>query len=179
MVLFNCPCTKDHEIRRKIYIMTSIRSVNKGDAATIQKLARLCFPLEIHTHYTYWVCSNYYQKSSFILEKDKEPIGYIMAIESPDIVFIWQIGIIPEFRKRRLSKNLIDACVEYSRGINKNIEVTISEDNEDSLATFSSYCSRNKYEMVYCDDAVVVNEFGEEFERERRYRIILKRTTTM
>ncbi len=154
--------------------MILVREVTARDASTIQKLVRLCFPLEIHTYYTYWVCSNYYQKSSFILEKDEEPIGYIMAIESPDVVFIWQIGIIPQYRKRKLTRYLIGACVDYSKRINKNIEVTISEDNEDSFSTFSNFCNRNKYEMIYRDDAIVVNEFGEESERERRYRIILK-----
>ena len=153
--------------------MLQVRKVCTEDLSTLQRLARECPPLETHTQYTYWVCVNYYAESSFILEKDGEPIGYIMAVDSPKDVFLWQIGIIPRFRSTGLSSMLVEACFEYAKCVGKNIELTISEDNVACYRAMKNFCRVHELPFLYCDDAIVLDADGTEFERERRYRIMV------
>ena len=148
-----------------------IRNVRSNDTPIIQSLAIKCSPLELHTEYTYWVCTHLFQCSSFILELDKYPIGYIMAIENTSTVFIWQIGITSEHRGKGLSKHLIGACVNYAKSVKKNLEVTISENNEESYRAFRNYCRRNGLVFSCLGDAEILDADGVLFELEKLYSI--------
>ncbi len=151
--------------------MISIRNITSDDVATLVGLAHQCPPLEIHTQYTYWVCANYYSRSSFILEDNKTPIGYVLVVDSPKAVFLWQIGIIPQYRKKGLSRVLLSACADYAKSEGKCIETTIAEENIDSLSAVSRFCKNNCFNLESCGEAIVLDSTGEVFEREKRFRI--------
>ena len=120
--------------------MYSLRNVTENDAATLRSLAKRCPPLDLHTPYTYWVIAKYFSDSSFILEQDGHPVGFITALDTPSGVFVWQIGILEDHRGSGLSRLLIDAVFDYARGASKRIEVTIAEKNTESKAAFMSAC---------------------------------------
>ena len=121
--------------------MYNLRSVKEKDASTLRFLAVHCAPLDVHTPYTYWVAANYYGEGCFILEDDENPIGFIMAVETASSLFVWQIGILLEYRGKGLSKKLIEAVFDYATQRQKNMEVTIAEDNIASYSAFSRFCN--------------------------------------
>ena len=153
--------------------MITIRNITEKDHAILHSLALKCPPLDVHTQYTYWVNATYFGKSSFLMLDDDNPVGYIMAIDTPELIFIWQIGILPEYRHKGLSRKLIDSCVKYADSIGKPMQVTIAEDNKSSYAAFSSYCSQEGKTFNKIDEIRVTDLDDSSFnEVEIRYEII-------
>ena len=77
-----------------------IRQVQPEDATLLRELARRCPPLDVHTHYTYWVIARYFGKNSFIAEQEGRGAAYITSVENNDTLLIWQIGITEALRGR-------------------------------------------------------------------------------
>lgn len=121
----------------------NIRNVVEADAALLRDFARKCPPLDLHTPYTYWVLCKFFSQSCFILSEDKKDMGYIMAFEAENIIFIWQIGVLPQYRRKGCSKMLIQAVVDFAYGKNKNVAVSIAKENEASYGAFLRYCRTN------------------------------------
>ena len=121
--------------------MCKLRHVEEKDAPSLRFLAMHCAPLDVHTPYTYWVVANHYGDGSFILEDNGKPIGFIMTVETASSLFVWQIGILLEYRGKGLSKKLIEAVFDYATQRQKNMEVTIAEDNIASYSAFSHFCN--------------------------------------
>ena len=151
----------------------TIRNVQKTDNALLRHLAKQCPSLDLHTQYTYWATAYYFNKSSFILEDDGKPIGYIMALNTPDVIFIWQIGIIKEYRGKGLSCKLISAVMEYAKSINKPIEVTIASNNKSSFNAFKSAALKQNLKMIKSDEINIIDLDDDAFsENEIRYIIL-------
>ena len=127
--------------------MYSVRKIFEKDAPLLRAIAKKCFPLDVHTQYTYWVVARYYGDKGFVLEYNGQPIGYIMTIESSNVTFIWQIGILSEYRNHGLSYQLIDAVVRCAKSINNRMEVTIDESNISCYFAFYKYCIKNGFEF--------------------------------
>lgn len=151
--------------------MVKVRNIIPNDYILFQQLVRKCSPLDIHTSYTYWLMAKYYNKSSFILEVNNKPCGYIMTIENSDVVFIWQIAIIESQRKKGYSELLIDKVVEYAKNIRKPIEITIDKNNINSTSAFKGYCSKNNYSMISLEEQEIYNENNIIHEKEILYHI--------
>lgn len=131
------------------------REVNEKDYALLRELAKKCPPLDLHTPYTYWVIAKYFGKCSFIIYNGNTPIGYIMCIVSGNTLLIWQIGILEEYRKQKMSSLLIDRVFKWYEMnlVNQfDINVSISRDNIDSFSAFNQYCFHNGYEMSPCSE---------------------------
>ncbi len=133
------------------YTGITLRPVTEQDAATLRTIAALCPPLDVHTPYTYWVISHFFGDISFLLEQETEngqfPIGYITALETPKAVFIWQIGLLPEYRGQKLSQLLIGAVYEQAQKLAMPLCTTIDDDNISSRAAFGSFCAKNSLSM--------------------------------
>jgi len=152
--------------------MYKIRNAAESDGKIMRMLARKCGTLDLHTPYTYWVAAAHCSECCFILETDGTPIGYIMAVDAPEIVFIRQIGILPEYRGKGLSRILIASCVDYTKERKKDIEVTIAEDNENSYRSFARFCERKGIIMVKTGTVVIDDLLDTTFkEKENRYLI--------
>lgn len=119
----------------------NIRNVVEKDAALLRDFARHCPPLDLHTPYTYWVLCKFFAESCFIVSDDDVDMGYIMAFEAEKIVFVWQIGVLPEHRGKGCTRFLIDSVVQFAREKNKNMAVSIAKENVASYGSFSSYCN--------------------------------------
>lgn len=151
----------------------TIRNVEKTDNALLRHLAKQCPALDLHTQYTYWVNTYYFNKSSFILEDDEKPIGYIMALNTSEVIFIWQIGVIKEYRGKGLSYKLISAVMEYAKSINKPIEVTIASNNKSSFNAFKSAALKQNLKMIKSDVINIIDLDDNTFsENEIKYIIL-------
>jgi diaminobutyrate acetyltransferase len=153
--------------------MYNIRNVTENDSELLRCLASKCAPLDLHTPYTYWVAAGYFGKSSFILEHDGEPIGFIMAIETSDVVFIWQIGLLSKHRGKALSNELFSKCFEYAQNAGKNIEATIAKENKPSYNALRRACENHHFTLEKHEEIVIHDIADNSFEeKETRYRII-------
>lgn len=124
--------------------MIHIRNVNECDYSTLRYLAENNYPLDIHTHYTYYVLTHMFDGSCFLLFEDQEPIGYITSVYNEECLFIWQIGILEQYRGNGYSQMLIDEVVKVARNKELSMLVTIAEDNQASYAAFSKYCTDHR-----------------------------------
>lgn len=147
----------------------NVRNARGGDSFLLCSLAQKCYPLDVHTYYTYWVQCNLFADSCFILEYNGETAGFITALKTDDCVFVWQIGVLEKYRLKGYSNILIDAVRDYAIKQNKNIKVSIAEENLASFNAFHKYCKNNNlpFESVglvtvndmngklYCDQEVI------------------------
>lgn len=122
-----------------------IRNITQNDSELLRNLCTQCPPLDIHTPYTYWVISRYHNESSFLLLDDNKPVGYILSLDTKEKVFFWQIGILKEYRGKGYSQALIGKIMEYAKDKNKDVEVTIAENNSASNSAFIKYCKDNNW----------------------------------
>lgn len=127
--------------------MIEYRNIQPEDAVLLRHLAESCPPLDVHTHYTYWVVANYFGMCGFIAEDNGMPIGYIMAVETKNCVFVWQIGIIESYRGKDISRDLIKRVHEVAKTKELPLEVSIADENIPSRSAFSNYCKHNKCQM--------------------------------
>jgi hypothetical protein len=74
---------------------------------------------------------------------DDKEIGFITSIETKNSVFVWQIGILKEYRSNKYSQLLFDEVVKYAKVIGKNLQASIAEDNKRSYAALCSACEAN------------------------------------
>lgn len=124
----------------------TIRPVTEKDAPLLRNLASKCPPLDVHTPYTYWLLANFFGKYSFIISEDGAAFGYITCITCDNTLFIWQIGILEEYRKKNYSQMLIKAA--FDEGIKMGIRtaaVSIAKENKASYKSFESFCKNNGY----------------------------------
>ncbi len=147
-----------------------IRPVEEQDAALLRTMAQACPPLDVHTPYTYWVIARFFGHLSFLLLLEDRPVGYITALDIPEGVFVWQIGILPEYRGRALSRKLIGAVAEQAAG--KPVWVTIDPANTGSRSAFEAYCRAQGLFMQPAGAlALQAKDLPDFLEREIVYRI--------
>ena len=125
----------------------TVRNACAADSPLLRALAAACGTLDVHTPYTYWVACQYHGSSIFILEDAGEPIGYIMALDNPDCVFLWQIGILASYRGKGLSQRLYTQVMNYAAAAGKKVQVTIAPDNKASFGALESYCRSHSLEI--------------------------------
>lgn len=155
--------------------MYTLRNIKESDAPLLRFLAKRCYPLDVHTHYTYWVVAKYFGMGGFILEEEGTPVGYLMTVDAPCMVLAWQIGILKEHRGKGLSQMLIEAVVQYAKSVSKNLEVTIASDNIPSYSAFHGYSVRNGIAFEKVDTVDIKDLDDPAFqEKEVHYRMILQ-----
>lgn len=120
-----------------------IEKVTSFDDVILKDLASRCKPLDIHTQYTYWVMCNYCQECSNIIKVNDEIAGFIMCVTNNDVIFIWQVGVLPEFRRKGLSQMLIEEVFESAKYQNKKIQFTVLEENKASYNSFKKLCDKH------------------------------------
>lgn len=128
----------------------TIRQATEDDGPTLMQLAYDCDPLDKHTEYTYWLLTHFASDSCFIAYSEaKKPIGFISGFEHDGTGFIWQLGLLPAYRKQGIAQFLILNLTNrfFSLGCT-SFEVTISSENKSSLSTFRQFCKDNHFQMA-------------------------------
>ena len=127
-----------------------INNITSNDIPEIRKCVSECYPLDLHTPYTYWVIANFFSECSFKISYDNKIIGFITSIKSfNNVFFIWQMAILPDFRKMGLSQILIDNVVEVIKKQNiYSLYVSIDANNIKSKHSLSKYATNKNYTFV-------------------------------
>ena len=135
----------------------TVRNACASDSPLLRALAAACGTLDVHTPYTYWVACRYHSKSIFILEDSGTPVGYIMALDNPDCVFLWQIGILSSHRGKGLSKLLYARVMDFAAAAEKPLQVTIAPENKASYGAMENYC-RSRGLTIQAEDTLHLND---------------------
>ena len=149
----------------------TIRSANADDAALLRDLARRCHPLDVHTPYTYWVVSRFFRQGCFLLEHSGEAVGYIMTVDTPECLFVWQIGLLEPWRGRNHSRTPIHAAAEHAARLGKEIRLSIAPENRASYGAFSAYCRDHGMCLEPCGEISLTDREDRDF---REYEILYR-----
>ena len=149
-----------------------VRNVREQDAALLRRMAAACPPLDLHTPYTYWVNAKYFGEYSFLVCEGEKIIGYIMCIKNDKQLLIWQIGILKEYRKKNISKILIENVLKKAAENALSVNVSIAAENRDSYGAFKSYCDSSSYIMNAVGEVkLTIDEDPDFIEQEVLYEI--------
>ena len=150
----------------------TVRSAAAGDAALLRDLARRCYPLDVHTPYTYWVVGRFFGRGCFLLEHAGEAVGYIMTVDTPECLFVWQIGLLEPWRAQGHSQILIGAAAEYAAQLGKEIQLSIAPENKASYGAFAAYCRDHGMTLEPCGEISLTDLNDKDFwEYEVHYRM--------
>lgn len=145
-----------------------LKKVDENDFSIMKHLALKCPPLDVHTSYTYWVVSKLFGEYCFLAKDGEKPIGYIMCVKNDSVLLIWQIGILKEYRKKGISKLLIEAVFDNIKDKNIDIYVTISDTNKDSYYSFYNFCLANNYSFSKID-YISIDDIDDDMFTEQEY----------
>lgn len=128
-----------------------VREFTVDDAESVRTLANKCQPLLVNGVYVNLFLAKYFGNMCFILEDSGTAVGFITGLKSttnPNIFFLWQLGLAPEYRGKKLSSRLIEAIVTAARNNGcKSVQLSISPGNEESFGTFQSFTSKHSLEL--------------------------------
>ncbi len=124
----------------------SFRKPQIEDGPKIWDIVKHSGVLDLNSTYCYLILCKHFSNTCVVAEQKNELVGFVSAYippNSPDVLFIWQIGIIHALRGKGLGQSLIlnllqrPACQKISF-----IETTVSPNNAPSRALFTGLPQR-------------------------------------
>lgn len=151
-----------------------IRNATKSDGPAIYQIARNCPSLDLNSRYCYLLLCAHFDKYCLIAEAGDKIIGFVSAYPHPhqtDTLFIWQIGVEPDFHNLGVGSALLEHLVYMAveNGI-KYIETTITPSNKASRALFRKITKANNTNFTE-SDYFSTHLLGGEHEAERLFKI--------
>jgi len=115
------------------------------------ELARDAGGLDLNSPYAYMVAGRHFQSTCAIAEVYGKPAGFVMAhrIPSrPDVLFIWQVAVLPDFRGLGIAKRMFDNLLarEENAGV-RTMEATVTSSNKASAALFAAFAKSRNAEL--------------------------------
>lgn len=120
----------------------SLRTPTVKDAPAIWQLVRDTGVLDLNSPYSYVILCHHFADTCLVAEQHGTVVGFVTAYRpptSPDVIFVWQIGVAKSMQGRRLGFTILttllrqDACQEVSY-----LEATVTPSNAPSQALFRS-----------------------------------------
>lgn len=113
------------------------------DGAHLWRLARVAGELDVNSPYHYVLWCRDFAATSVVARDAGRPVGFVTGYQrpdSPDTLFVWQVAVDPEHRRRGLARRMLDhlGTVMADRGCHY-LEVTITPDNAASIRTFEGF----------------------------------------
>jgi L-2,4-diaminobutyric acid acetyltransferase len=141
------------------------------DAAAIWRIARDSGKLDLNSSYAYLLWCHDFADTSAVARVDGDVAGFVIGYRrpvAPDTVVVWQIAVDAGQRGKGTAAALLDALVERT-GV-RQVETTITPDNEASNALFRSLADRWDAHMRVAGE-FAAGEFPDDHETEVLYRI--------
>lgn len=103
--------------------------------------------LEQYPVHFYKIMVHYFGNSFFLVRQEHRIVGLAWGITSQknkDIFFLWQIGVLPEFRGRNIARLLMDKVIEFAAEQScKKIHTTTEPSNVPSWKLFDKLGFQN------------------------------------
>jgi L-2,4-diaminobutyric acid acetyltransferase len=124
-----------------------IRPLKPWDIGALRELIEICKPLDLHTPFTYWILSEYFSNTCFVLEDEEIIVGYTGGMKSSSmegVFYLWQIGLLPDYRGKGHFTMLLDKIIETVRSLDcHSLEFSVLSDNHQSINAFAKF-AKNK-----------------------------------
>jgi len=154
-----------------------IRSLESRDIAAVRELIDYCKPLDLHTPFTYWILSEYFNNTCLVLEDEDIIVGYTGGMKSSSmegVFYLWQIGLMPDYRGKGYFSMLLDKIIEKVKSLNCNyLEFSVLSDNYQSINAFSNYAKKKGLPIVKRGSLSFYDKLTDEECKEDIYRISL------
>ena len=119
-------------------------SATEKDYLIFRETSKQCDYLGVYRPYCYWTICNFFGDSCFIVKENDKVAGTIFTVRNKDTLFVWQIGVLKEYRKKGCSQMLYDAVLDYARKNGQSkIAMSIDPTNQASFNALTSFCKRN------------------------------------
>jgi len=129
----------------------------EDNAVEIHKLIGKLDGLVQHPLHFYKIMINYFGNSFLVVKKDNTIIGFVWGFISQverDTFFLWQIGILKEYRGKKLTHKLIEKLIAFAEENNcKKFHATVETGNIASWKMFEKMGFKN----VSAGDVIVEN----------------------
>lgn len=154
----------------------AVRTAILDEGALFWELARDAGGVDLNSPYAYMsLCRNFHQ-TCVVAEVFGTPAGFVTAYRipsRPNVLFVWQVAVLPEFRGLGIGVRMLDALVEKTAcaGVRK-LEATVTPSNKASEALFSSF-AKGRGASLEISEGFTQDDFpnDEPQERERLFSI--------
>ncbi len=152
-----------------------LRLPTEEDGASMWELARDSKSLDLNSSYAYLMFAKYFSDTCLIAEAEGKAVGFVMGFhppESPDTLFVWQIGVAEGMRGKGIAKAMLRSLLQ--RTSKRNVlflEATVSPSNSASRTLFTKIANElaTECEVTECFPARLFP--GGAHEAEWTYRI--------
>ena len=144
----------------------NIRSIKEEDISEVRKLIDYCKPLDLHTPFTYWILAKYFNNTCLVLEDKDHIVGYVGGMKSTsneDVFYLWQIGLMPEYRGTNCFQLLLDEAIKAAKLMGcRVLQFSALSDNLQSIGAFSSYARKKSVILTKKDSLKFYDELEDE-----------------
>ena len=120
-----------------------LRNPTPDDAAAIWQLVVDSGVLDHNSPYSYLILCTHFADTCIVVEYDKKIVGFVTAYRppiSPDVVFVWQIGVAKSMRSRGLGVAILDALVRQQACQDvTHLDATVTPSNRASQSMFRAF----------------------------------------
>lgn len=123
-----------------------------ADGPLMWELARDAGSLDVNSRYAYLLWGRDFAATSVVARSGDRLAGFMTAYrrpDAPDTLFVWQVAVGPDFRRRGLASRMLDHLVEplRSEGV-RFVESTVTPDNKASMHLFESFAKANGADLT-------------------------------
>lgn len=128
-----------------------IRSAEPTHASEIHALVQRCGTLELNSGYAYLLLADHFRSTSVVAMYQGRVVGAVVGYRPPtrpNAIFVWQVGVDPAMRGRRLGVRLLDAFSRTAGAASAtHLEATVAPSNSASRALFLSFARSRGCEL--------------------------------
>lgn len=119
-----------------------LRPATAEDGAAMWTLARDTGALDLNSSYLYLLLARDFADTCVIAEHDGAVVGFASGYRRPrhpEVIFLWQVGIHPDWQGQGLGKRLVGAFLRQPGADRASmLETTITPDNQASRGLFEA-----------------------------------------
>ncbi len=137
-------------------------------------MARDSQTLDLNSPYMYLLGASHFAETSVIARVGGHPAGFVFGYlrpDAPDTLFVWQVGVDPEHRGKRIAHGMLAALVD--RLTPRYLEASVTPDNAASAALFTGFARANGVPLENSEVLFAASQFpaGTSHQPEVLYRI--------
>lgn len=131
----------------------AIRNAIVDEGGMIWEMARDAGGIDLNSPYAYMIQWRNFHQTCVVAEVYGKPAGFVMAHRvpnRPDVLFVWQVAVLPEFRGMGIGLRMLEELVERPActGV-RTIEATVTPSNKASENLFSAFAEARDAEIDF------------------------------
>jgi L-2,4-diaminobutyric acid acetyltransferase len=159
---------------RDLALLISFRFPTIDDGFSIWSMAKASTELDVNSAYLYWLWCRDFHETTVVILAGTTLVGFaagFMRPTEPNTLFIWQVSVAPQFRRRGLAMRALAFLIANVGGASpvSYVEATVTPANENSHGLFRSLALA--LEADHREDLL----FAENFDHDGHPREVLHR----